>query len=180
MNDKNQPIAHVRDGDGSIQPLRDHLTGVSRLARCHADKIGLAHQGELIGLLHDLGKYSEEFQNYLKSAVGLLNPDEDEEFVDAQGLKGKVDHSSAGAQFVWRELSDQGQLGSIVGQILALCIASHHSGLIDCLTSEPNRPVEDAFTRRMNKLDERTHLGEALGKPNSRTSAMPDKPSPCG
>ena len=33
-------------------------------------------------------------QNYLKSAVELLNPDEDEEFVDAKGLKGKVDHPS--------------------------------------------------------------------------------------
>jgi len=164
MNDKNQPIAHVRDSDGVIQPLADHLTGVSALSCRHASKIGLATHGELIGLLHDLGKYSAEFQNYLKSAVGLLNPDEDEDFVDAMGLHGRVDHSSAGAQFVWRELSGQGQLGQIVGQILSLCIASHHSGLIDCLTSEPNRPVEDAFTKRMNKLDGRTHLDEALGK----------------
>lgn len=164
MNKHSQPIAHVRESDGNIQLLEGHLRGVSQLARCNAKKIRLTDHGELIGLLHDLGKYSEEFQNYLKSAVGLLNPDEDEEFVDAQGLKGKIDHSSAGAQFVWRALSDQGPLGQIVGQILALCIASHHSGLIDCLTSDPGRSVEDAFTRRMNKLDERTHLGEALGK----------------
>lgn len=158
------PIAHVRDCDGGIQLLSDHLHGVSLLARCHAGKIRLSDHGELIGLLHDLGKYSEEFQNYLKSAVKLLNPDEDEEFVDAQGLKGKVDHSSAGAQFLWRGLSRQGQLGEIVGQILALCIASHHSGLIDCLSSGPNNPVEDAFTKRMQKLDGRTHLEEVLGK----------------
>lgn len=164
MKDENQPIAHVRDEDGSVQPLMDHLTGVSLLARRHANKIGLPAQGELIGLLHDLGKFSTEFQNYLKSAVGLLNPDEDEGFVDAQGLKGKVDHSTAGAQFVWRELSEQGQLGQVVGQILALCIASHHSGLIDCLTSEPKRPVEDAFAKRMDKLEERTHLGQALNR----------------
>lgn len=164
MRDKNCSIAHVRSGDGAIQSLEDHLTGVSRLASRHAEKLGLAEQGELIGLLHDLGKYSEEFQRYLESAVGLRNPDGDEEFVDAQSLRGKVDHSSAGAQFIWRELSGQGQLGAIAGQILALCIASHHSGLIDCLTSDPSHPVEDAFTRRMNKLDERTHLGEALGK----------------
>lgn len=163
MNDRGQAIAHVRERDGAIQFLSDHLTGVSALSRGHASKIGLAEQGELIGLLHDLGKYSAEFQNYLKSAVELLNPDEDE-FVDARGLKGKVDHSSAGAQYVWRELSSQGALGPIVGQILALCIASHHSGLIDCLTTDPNRPVEDAYTKRMNKLDIRTHLDEALGK----------------
>ncbi|MDO9226017.1 MAG: CRISPR-associated helicase Cas3' [Pseudomonadota bacterium] len=163
MNDKNRPIAHVRDSDGAIQLLVDHLTGVSALSCRHAGKVGLATHGELIGLLHDLGKYSAEFQNYLKSAVELLNPDEDE-FVDAKGLKGKVDHSSAGAQFLWRGLAKQGPLGLIVGQMLGLCIASHHSGLIDCLTSEPNRPAEDTFTKRMNKLDARTHLNEALGK----------------
>lgn len=180
MKDGNQPIAHIRDGDGSVQPLMDHLTGVSLLAGCHANKIGLPDEGELIGLLHDLGKFSTEFQNYLKSAVGLLNPDEDEEFIDPKGLKGRVDHSTAGAQFVWRELSEQGQLGQIVGQILALCIASHHSGLIDCLTSEPNRPVEDAFTKRMNKLEERTHLGEVLSNADkailSRANALITRP----
>lgn len=66
-----------------------------------AEKIGLARQGELVGLLHDIGKYSDEFQTYLTSAVGLLNQDGDEEFVDAKGLKGKVDHSTAGAQVAW-------------------------------------------------------------------------------
>jgi CRISPR-associated endonuclease/helicase Cas3 len=158
---KLKPIAHVREADGSIQWLPDHLIGVSLLTRDFARKIGLPEQGELIGLLHDLGKYSEEFQNYLKSAVELLNPDEDEEFVDAKGLKGKVDHSTAGAQLVWREFSNSGQIGEIVGQILALCIASHHSGLIDCLTSDLNSLGEDSFGKRMSKLDDRTHLQEA-------------------
>jgi CRISPR-associated endonuclease/helicase Cas3 len=77
--------------------------GVAEIAKRHASKIGLEPQGELIGLLHDLGKYSNEFQSYLKSAVGLINQDEDE-FVNARGLKGKVDHSTAGAQLVWEEL----------------------------------------------------------------------------
>ncbi len=158
---KLKPIAHFREADGTIQWLPDHLMGVSHLARGFASKVGLADQGELIGLLHDLGKYSEEFQNYLKSAVELLNPDEDEEFVDAKGLKGKVDHSTAGAQLVWQEFSSLGQMGQIVGQILALCIASHHSGLIDCLTSDLNSLGEDSFSKRMRKLDDRTHLLEA-------------------
>jgi CRISPR-associated endonuclease/helicase Cas3 len=107
-----------------------------------------------------LGKYSKEFQNYFRSAVGLINPDEDD-FVDARGLKGKVDHSTAGAQLVWEELSRRGKLGQVVGQILGLCIASHHSGLIDCLSSDANSFGEDIFTKRMQKLDARTHLAEA-------------------
>lgn len=160
----NKFIAHYRETSGEEQSLATHLQGVAEKSASFANKVGLPRQGEIIGLLHDLGKYSDEFQAYLKSAVGLLRQDEDEDFVDAKGLKGKVDHSSAGAQHVWAELSKQGQLGQIVGQILSLCIASHHSGLIDCLTSNPSRPVEDAFTKRMNKLDSRTHLEEAVEK----------------
>ena len=100
-------IAHQRKQDGAVQSLEEHLFGVAEIAESFAAKIGLSKQGELIGLLHDLGKYSEEFQNYLKSAVGIINADEDD-FVDAQGLKGKVDHSTAGAQLVWEELSKHG------------------------------------------------------------------------
>lgn len=155
-------IAHIRKG-GDSQSLEEHLLGVAEIAKTLARKIGLETQGELIGLLHDLGKYSSEFQIYLKSAVGLTNQDEDE-FVDARNLKGKVDHSTAGAQLVWEELSKQGDMGRIVGQILGLCIASHHSGLIDCLSSNANKPVEDIFTRRAGKRDDRSHLREAVSK----------------
>lgn len=156
-------VAHQRKVDGAVQSLECHLLGVAGIAKSLAAKIGLKEQGELIGLLHDLGKYSNEFQVYLQSAVGLINPDEDD-YVDARGLKGKVDHSTAGAQLVWEELSKQGGMGMIAGQFLALCIASHHSGLIDCLSSSANKPVEDIFTRRAGKRDDRSHLREAMSK----------------
>ena len=122
--------------------------------------MGLANAGELIGLLHDLGKFSGEFQAYLRSALGLLDPDLDDEFVDAKGRKGKVDHSSAGAQWVWRELSQAGQIGQVGGQVLAVCLASHHSGMIDCLTSDLGSFGEDAFGKRMGKPDKFTHFQE--------------------
>ena len=157
-------IAHHRESDGVTQSLATHLCNVAMLTNAFAGKVGLDKQGELIGLLHDLGKFSTAFQTYIKSAVGLLNQDEDEEFVDATGLKGKIDHSTAGAQLVWRELPKQGPLGQITGQILSLCIASHHSGLIDCLSSDTNSLGEDVFSRRMNKIDDRSHFNEALDK----------------
>jgi CRISPR-associated endonuclease/helicase Cas3 len=156
-------IAHVRE-NGDRQWLRDHLWGVGAKASVSAAKIGLGSQGELIGLLHDLGKYSAAFQAYLGSATGILNQDEDEDFVDADRLRGKIDHSTAGAQMVWRELEKHGSVGPIIGQMLALCIASHHSGLIDCLSSDRQSLGEDVFTRRMQKADERSHLAEAWSK----------------
>ena len=160
-------IAHRREQDGAVQRLEEHLFGVATKAEVRAAKIGLEKSGELIGLLHDLGKYSKKFQTYLQSAVGMINPDEDD-FVDTQGLRGKVDHSTAGAQFVWEELSKRGQMGQVVGQILALCIASHHSGLIDCLSSDANSLGEDIFTRRMQKSDDRTHLREVTANMDER------------
>lgn len=156
-------IAHVRS-DQKRQFLVEHLHGVARLAAEFAAKFNLSSQGELMGLLHDLGKYSAAFQAYIQSATGLLNQDEDEEFVDAAGLKGKIDHSTSGAQFIWQHLAEKDALAQITGQVLALCVASHHSGLIDCLTSLPGKPTEDGFTQRMNKPDSKTNLQEALAK----------------
>lgn len=120
----------------------------------------MQEMGELLGLLHDLGKFSAAFQAYLKSAIGALNQDEDEDWVDAKGLKGKVDHSTAGAQFAWQSLSKGGHAEQIVGQVLALCIASHHSGLIDCIGASGGSFGEDIFTRRMQKALQQTYLDE--------------------
>ena len=155
MNEIPPFAAHHRASDGKWQTLESHLLGVADLASQFAAKLQLSKQGELLGLMHDLGKYSDQFQYYLKSATGALNQDEDEEWVDSEKLKGKIDHSTAGAQLVWQKLSDQNQLGHIVGQILALCIASHHSGLINCLTADSTSTGEDAFTKRTSKA--KTH-----------------------
>lgn len=149
------PMAHWRKNDQVFQALSSHLLGVAALSSIFGKKISLEVAGELIGLLHDLGKYSEDFRCYIHSALGLLNPDEDD-YVDSGALKGKVDHSSAGAQFIWQTLSKRGERESLIGQLLALCIASHHSGLIDCLDPEGS----DVFGKRMRKPEEKTHLEE--------------------
>ena len=156
-------IAHVRPS-GELQSLQVHLENVGSLTAKFAAKFGLANHGELIGLLHDLGKYSDEFQAYIKSATGLLNQDEDEDFVDAIELKGKVDHSTGGAQFIWDQLGTKGRVHHALAQVLALCVASHHSGLVDCLVQRPGHPTEDCFSRRMGKPVEKTHLPEVLAK----------------
>lgn len=157
-------VAHVRGEGNMCQSLEAHLHGVAKLASGFASKFGLSSQGELIGLLHDLGKYSSAFQAYIQSVTGLLNQDADEEFVDAAGLKGKIDHSTGGAQFIWQHLAGKDALAHVAGEILAICVASHHSGLIDCLTSALGQPTEDGFAKRMSKSAEKTHLQEALDK----------------
>lgn len=145
------------------QSLLEHLSNVARLGSRNAVKIQMAKYGELLGLLHDFGKYSNSFQNYIRSALGSLNPDMDEEYVDAADLKGKIDHSTAGAQFVWRKLSEGSSSERILAQVISLCLASHHSGLIDCLTTGMNG-VSDAFGRRINKSDDKSYYSEVIAK----------------
>lgn len=157
--------AHYResqDGTLEVHRLSDHLQSVAALSRANAKKINLEEAGEILGLVHDLGKYGVDFQNYLASAVGLSDQDADGKVLDATALKGKIDHSTSGAQFLWLNFPGQEFHNHCAKQILALCLASHHSGLIDCLTSSPSRPVETTFLNRMGKPDDQTHLGEAL------------------
>ena len=93
-------IAHRREKDGKEQSLKSHLEEVGEIAAGIASKIGLADAGKLLGLLHDFGKFGAEFQAYIGSATGKIRQG-DEEYVDFDGLKGKIDHSSAGAQWIW-------------------------------------------------------------------------------
>lgn len=143
------------------QTLKDHLHGVAELSRVNAQKIGCGDYGELLGLLHDLGKYSKKFQDYIQSATGILDPDLDEEFVEATELKGKIDHSTAGAQLIWARLSSGTPAERLLAQILALCLVSHHSGLIDCITTD-SHGTYDAFSKRILKSDEKTHYKEVI------------------
>jgi CRISPR-associated endonuclease/helicase Cas3 len=153
---KTRFIAHRRKKDGESQYLCNHLTRVSVLAGQFADKIGLKDVGRVIGLLHDMGKASGDFNKYIKSATGLIDPDADD-YVEAKQQRGKIDHSSAGAQIIYKALSQKGPEGVIAAQVLSLCIASHHSGLIDCLSPDGR----DNFTRRIEKSEEKTHTDEA-------------------
>jgi CRISPR-associated endonuclease/helicase Cas3 len=161
-------IAHRRESDGAIQCLESHLSAVGKLASRYAakikikqpdsaDAIDLAAVGDVLGLLHDFGKYSKSFQNYLKSAVGLIDWDEDD-FVNAVHARGRIDHSTAGAQFIWKSFASSGPHGVLAAQVMALCIASHHSGLIDCMTPDG----EDNFSRRIKKAEISAHLEEAI------------------
>ncbi|WP_051202498.1 CRISPR-associated endonuclease Cas3'' [Desulfovibrio aminophilus] len=151
MHDK--PIA--RPG----QYLSAHLVNVAQLAGVFARAIGFPLAGQLVGGGHDEGKVSQTFQHYIRSAAGITDP-EDEEYVDAKGFRGKIDHSSAGAQRLWQAIMQERAPAQNVlfAQMLALCICSHHSGLIDCLGPWG----EDLFKRRMEKPSEQTHIEEAL------------------
>ena len=65
-----QPIAHTSE-DGRYQLLRDHLMGTATRAAEFAAAFGCGEWGYLAGLWHDLGKFSPEFQRYIREASGV-------------------------------------------------------------------------------------------------------------
>jgi len=159
-----EKIAHIR------QTLEEHLWGVAELAKKHAEKISMENYGELLGLLHDFGKYSAEFQKYITDAIKKndpqFNPDEDEDFEDPTGKKGKIDHSTAGAQFLGRK-NGSSNAHKMLGQFLSLCLVSHHSGMINCLTTD-NSGTRDSYSERMSKNDNKTHHEECASNADKR------------
>jgi len=127
--------AHTREGRPieEWQPIEDHLREVARRATEHASAFESGPWGELAGLWHDLGKYADDFQKYLK--ISSADPDVlDASTVD--GTPGRVDHSSAGAVHVY-ERAARKLLAEVAA--LAMIIGGHHSGLPDRLTFENNR-----------------------------------------
>jgi CRISPR-associated endonuclease/helicase Cas3 len=162
MADRNCFISHFRKEDNKEQCLWEHLVNTAKLASEYAAKIGLRKCGEVIGLSHDLGKATGLFDQYIRSAVGLIDPDEDD-YLSADDCQGKIDHSSAGAQLIYNHLNPQGGQARIVAQYLALAIASHHSGIIDCLTPDGMNRYE----ARMKKAFESTRVEEAEGNLDS-------------
>ena len=100
--------AHSLEGKDKSkwQLLEGHLINVAKLAQKFADEFGAGDFGYITGILHDIGKYSIEFQNRL------------------EGKGFKVDHSTAGAKEINKSYPGKGKL-------LAYCIAGHHAGLPD-------------------------------------------------
>ena len=116
-------IAHVKqraDGEYSVHSLQEHLLKVGILAGRNASFFGGEEWAQCAGIWHDLGKYSIEFQNYIKTASGYNA----EAHIEAETLKGRVNHSDAGAQYAVEQFG-------VYGRILAYLIAGHHAGLPD-------------------------------------------------
>lgn len=120
-------IAHIRENDSQIQTVEQHLLEVKNLAESFGEKLGVKHLTGLAGVLHDLGKCSNEFRDYILEAV--KNP-------DAPPKRGSVDHSTAGGKLLYEffHTDNISLYKGIAAEIVGNAIISHHSYLQDFLS----------------------------------------------
>lgn len=116
-------LAHISEDGLRKQPLSQHLSQTADLAKQFADLFHAGDWGYFCGLLHDIGKYSEEFQERI------------------HGRKIKVDHSTAGAQ----------EACKLKVFPAAYCIAGHHAGLPDGMYEGGASP-EASLSSRLKKV----------------------------
>jgi len=129
-----EPVAHISE-DGRVHSLSTHLRGTADLARLFADEFGYGQWGMTLGLWHDLGKHSVEFQQYIRAVCGI------DAHIEIK--PGRVDHSAAGA------LHAVARFGKL-GRIFAYPIAGHHAGLADWQSETSGM---GALIQRLQKKD---------------------------
>lgn len=117
--------AHSTDDSSKSdwQPLKDHLENVATLASAFACDFNASDFAYAGGLLHDIGKYSSEFQRRLEGA----------------GIR--VDHSTAGARVA------RSQYHPSQSRILEYIITGHHGGLLNYGSSESG--LEERITNAL-------------------------------
>lgn len=121
-------LAHYDKDTGREQLLVDHLLNVALDAKAHGEEIQQGHVLFLLGLYHDLGKSDRAFQKMM-----------------IEQRKDKVDHSSAGAKYLYGEIHRTlvnypdrekiKQFGPSFFEIICYVISAHH-GVYDIPLTE--------------------------------------------
>lgn len=117
-----------RDSAHPWHGLADHLQGTGDRAARFLAHMGLADFGRAAGLLHDLGKYTAEFQKRLRGGP-------------------PVNHSTAGAKVACQRYPDH------LGKLIAFGVAGHHAGLANGTNGEKTTALADRLRQKVPDLD---------------------------
>ena len=126
---KRKFIAHVKQiEDGTWKKphyLKDHLNSVANLAGTFAEEFENKDWAELVGYLHDLGKFHPNWQNYLFRNSGFPDPN-----AHIENFGSRPNHSTAGTVYVFEKFREAKVIKQLAAA-LAYAIGGHHSGLPD-------------------------------------------------
>lgn len=134
-------IARV-DASGNIQSLEEHLLHTAEFCKIFLESSGFDQTGYLLGLLHDLGKYSPRFQNYIRSVSGLLKESDPGFLPNAEKMRGHIPHAEAGLWYLdrcSRELFGR-SLPQYLRILLGMPVLYHHAFLADVYAPDGETP----------------------------------------
>ena len=129
-------IAHFLKEDQKIhiQSVAEHNWNVACLASNNAPLQELVEIAWLCGILHDAGKYGEDFQDYIKRAMN-----------EEKVYPGEVTHSTAGGALMGKYVSR-----SNLTQIVQMAVLSHH-GMNDSFKPDQNKIfIDDRLEKQKN------------------------------
>lgn len=109
--------------DGTIsgrhdQTCTEHALAVAALAKAYLASLGLSATGETAGLLHDMGKLTDEFDDYIERAGR-----------GERVRKGSVIHTFAGVRYLlgrFHAAEGTPACSDMAAELLAVSIGSHH------------------------------------------------------
>jgi len=123
-------IAHCRENSDEIQSVSVHGKGAAQLAEKSCTKGNMLSISYLAGLLHDCGKYSSRFQEYICRGE------------ESTFRRGEVNHATAGG-VIAEELAPRTGLS----ELIQIAIYSHH-GMRDAIDLETGKSL---IERRYSK-----------------------------
>lgn len=126
--------AHIDKNENSIrrQTVAEHCRNTAKYASDCLKPIGLESVGYLCGLIHDLGKVSRRFSQYL---------------TEETETRGSVIHSFQGCRMLLEHFhhSKATEYSDITSELIAYAVGAHH-GLFDCIDLDGNSGLQHRMT----------------------------------
>ena len=116
-------IAHI-NGENNIQTVEEHCMNTAEYAACSGRSVGLENTMRLAGILHDTGKNTEAFKDYIERSHRS-------EMVE----RGSINHSSSGGKYLLESIKEKGTYEKLTKELIAFAVFSHH-GLDNMLSEE--------------------------------------------
>ncbi|MEG0391933.1 MAG: CRISPR-associated helicase Cas3' [Anaerovoracaceae bacterium] len=114
-----------------MQLVAEHCNQVASLAGFYGARIELEKICELIGKVHDMGKYLDGFRDYFGR---IIEAESEGAFVEKSTQK--IDHGKHGAAYIWNRYHKGDIYRKITAELIAMVVCYHHGGLEDYLSPE--------------------------------------------